>query len=131
MDTTTSPDRSTLAVSQVMGTEPMSVERDAHPATARYLMRLAKQPAIVVVDGHEPVGVLAEGDVVAAVAHGKDPNKACVAEVVVKKPLSVESADSARAAALAMLTNGVKYLPVVDGEQLVGIVAVRDVQNRI
>jgi CBS domain-containing protein len=110
------------------------VERRAHLATARYLMRLAKQTAIVVLDEGEPrrpVGVLAEGEVVAAVAHGKDPNKACVADIVVKKPLSVESAASVREAALAMLTNGVKYLPVVDGEHLVGIVAVRDVQNGI
>jgi CBS domain-containing protein len=132
MDTKISRDRSALPVSQVMSTEPISVERDAHLATARYLLRLAKHAAIVVLDDHEPrrpVGVLAEGDVVAAVADGEDPNEACVADIVVKQPLSVESAASVREAALAMLTNGVKYLPVVDGERLVGIVAVRDVQN--
>ncbi len=127
-----SQNRLSSPVSQVMLTAPNSVERHAHLATARYLMRLAKQAAIVVLDDRSPrvpVGVLAEGDVVAAVAHGKDPNEACVADIVVKQPLSVESAASVRDAALAMLTNGVKYLPVVDGEQLVGIVAVRDVHN--
>jgi CBS domain-containing protein len=113
---------------------PISVQRWAHLATAQYLMRLAKQTAVVVVDDLEPrrpLGVLAQGDLVAAVAHGKDPDKACVADIVVKKPLSVQSAASVREAALAMLRNGVKYLPVVDGEHLVGIVAVRDVQNGI
>src|SRR5262249_34070311 len=114
MNSRISRDRASLPVSQVMFAAPISVGRDAHLATARYVMRLGKQTALVVVDDREPrrpVGVLAEGDVVAAVAHGKDPNKACVAEIVMKKPLSVESATSVREAALAMLTNGVKYLP--------------------
>lgn len=43
------------------------------------------------------------------------------------KPLSEESAASVREAALAIVRHGIRYLPVVDGGTLVGIVAVQRV----
>jgi CBS-domain-containing membrane protein len=41
------------------------------------------------------------------------------------EPLSEESAASVRAAALAIVRHGVRYLPIVDDGTLVGIVAIQ------
>lgn len=49
-----------------------------------------------------------------------------VGEVVISLPLSVESARSVRDAAIAIRYHGVRYLPVVDGGCLVGVVAFRE-----
>lgn len=49
-----------------------------------------------------------------------------VGDVFISLPLSVESARSVRDAAIAIRYHGVKYLPVVDGGCLVGVVAFRE-----
>ena len=49
-----------------------------------------------------------------------------VSDIFVDVPLSAESAVSVREAAIAIRYHGVKYLPVVDGGRLVGVVAFRD-----
>jgi hypothetical protein len=54
----------------------------------------------------------------------RDDNR--VKDIFVDVPLSVESAVSVREAAIAIRYHGVRYLPVVDGGRLVGVVAFRE-----
>jgi CBS domain-containing protein len=116
-----------------MRTVSTSVERRAHLAAARYLMRHCDERVIVVVDDmtQEPVGVITENNVDRALALGYDLNEVRVADISPKAPLSVESAASVRDAATAMLCHGVRYLPVVDQGRLVGIVCLRDLRRQL
>jgi CBS domain-containing protein len=128
------PDPASPRVTQVMRTTSTSVERQAHLAAVRYLMRHRDERAIVVVDGPEspaPLGVITESNVNRELAHGHDLNDVRVADIVPKAPLSVESAASVKDATTAMLCHGVRYLPVVDQGRLVGIVSLRDLRRHL
>jgi CBS domain-containing protein len=128
------PDPDFLRVTQVMRTVSTSVERRAHLAAARYLMRHCDERVIVVVDdeeSQEPIGVITENDVDRALALGYDLNEVRVADISPKAPLSVESAASVRDAAMAMLCHGIRYLPVVDQGRLVGVVCLGDLRRQL
>jgi acetoin utilization protein AcuB len=49
-----------------------------------------------------------------------------VADVMSKDPCCIQSTDSLRQAHWTMLTKGVRHLPVLEGERLVGVVSERD-----
>jgi predicted transcriptional regulator len=117
-----------------MRTASTSVERRAHLAAARYLMRHFDERVIVVVDepvSQEPIGVITENNVARALALGHDLNEVRVADISPKASLSVESTVSVRDATTAMLCHGVRCLPVVDQGRLVGIVCLRDLRRHL
>jgi CBS domain-containing protein len=100
------PEPASVRVTHIMRTASASVERRAHLAAARYLMRHCDGRAIVVVDdpeSHEPIGVITEDDVDRALALGHDLNEMRVADILPKAPLSEESAASIRKTTTAML----------------------------
>jgi CBS domain-containing protein len=128
------PDPASVRVTHVMRTASTSVERRAHLAAARYLMRHRDERAIIVVDdqeSQEPIGVITENNVDRALALGYDLNEVRVGDISPKAPLNVESAASVTDAAMAMLCHGVRYLPVVDEGRLVGIVCLRDLRLQL
>ena len=49
-----------------------------------------------------------------------------VADVMSKDPCCIQSTESFRQAHWTMLTKGVRHLPVLEGERLVGVVSERD-----
>jgi CBS domain-containing protein len=110
-----------------------SIERGAHVATARYLMRHRNERAIVVVDNsaQEPVGIITDSNVDRALALGHDPDEPRVSDISPRAPLSMDSAATVRDAATAMLHHGVRYLPVVDDGRLVGVVSLRDLWQQL
>jgi len=77
-----------------MRTASTAVERRAHLAAARYLMRHCDERVIVVVDdpeSQEPIGFITEDDVDRALALGHDLNEVRVADILPKASLGVES----------------------------------------
>lgn len=127
-------DPASARVTHVMRTASSAVERQAHLAAARYLMRHSGERAIVVVDdqiSQEPIGVINENNVDRELALGHDLNDVRVADISLKASLSVESAASVGDAAMAMLCQGVRYLPVVDHGRLVGIVCLSDLRRQL
>jgi CBS domain-containing protein len=120
-------------VAHVMKRASASLERGAHVAAARYLMRHRNERAIVVVDdtAQEPVGIVTDCNVARLLALGHDPDELRVSDTSPRAPLSVDSAASVRDAAIAMLHHGVQYLPVIDDGHLVGVVSLRDVWQQL
>jgi CBS domain-containing protein len=86
---------------------------------------------LVAVDGRLQ-GIFTERDVLArVVAAGLDPNDTALGGVMTPNPDTVAPNDSALEALRRMSERGYRHLPVVDGNQLVGIVSIRDLYTAV
>jgi CBS domain-containing protein len=77
-------------------------------------------------------GMLTDRDIVVkALAQGKDPASCRAGELGEGKPVTVGADDSLDETLKTMARYKVRRLPVIDGHQLVGIVAVADVAREL
>jgi CBS domain-containing protein len=84
--------------------------------------------SIPVVDGGRLVGVVTDRDLVVRVlAEGRDPERTTVADVASSDVATVSPDESLDQALELLARHQVRRLPVVEGEQLVGILAQADV----
>jgi len=119
-----------LTVGDLVRPAVTSVERNAHLAAAAYLFKKAGDSALVVINNaaeRVPITVITDSEVAQAVADGKDPNEVRISDVVRREPMTLSPATGVAVAAEAMLASGVMYVPVVDGDRLLGIVDISDV----
>ena len=83
--------------------------------------------ALPVLDGQHLAGIITERDLTAALAEGADPVTTLVSDYMTPAP-EVPGPDSELAdAACVMLELGVRYLPIMRGGRLVGVLSMRDV----
>src|SRR5688572_32016579 len=77
-------------------------------------------------------GMITDRDIVIrCVADGKDPGTVKVSEFAQGKPVTIGADDSAEETLKTMAKHQVRRLPVIDGRQLVGIVAQADVARAL
>jgi CBS domain-containing protein len=77
-------------------------------------------------------GVLTDRDIVVkALAKGKDPAATRAGELGEGKPITIGADDSLAETLRTMAQHKVRRLPVIDGHDLVGIVAVADVAREL
>jgi CBS domain-containing protein len=83
--------------------------------------------SVVVVDraGH-PVGIVTERDIVRFLAQQVD-FKTPLGQVARKSLITVSPEDSTLSAAVKMIENNIRHMPVVEGGRLVGVISIRDV----
>ena len=82
----------------------------------------------LVVDDGTLVGIVTERDIVRAVAEGADPERFTVSDYMTRSPMTILEECEMEDAAHAMITNRIRHLPVVDGEnKVVGMLSIRDV----
>jgi CBS domain-containing protein len=84
-----------------------------------------KVGAALVLDGGTLKGIVTERDVLRAVAAGRVEGST-VADCMTANPDTIEPSDTVGHAAVLMIHGGFRHLPVVDGDQVVGIVSIRD-----
>jgi CBS domain-containing protein len=77
--------------------------------------------------GDDMIGIFTERDLVRAIAEDADVSAATVAEYMSLEPVTVEMDADLHVAARQMLDAGVRHLPVVEADTVVGMVSVRDV----
>jgi len=105
-----------------------SIDVKATVKEAAKAMAKWKIGSLVIMDGKRPVGIITEGDISKGVARGLDPAKALVS-VQRKKLVTVEPGERIEVAAKTMAAAGVKKLPVMEKQELVGIVTQTDIVN--
>ena len=77
-------------------------------------------------------GMLTDRDIVVkALAQGKDPGSTRAGELGEGKPVTIGADDSIQEALKTMAQYKVRRLPVIDGHDLVGIVAVADIAREL
>jgi CBS domain-containing protein len=105
--------------------------RDTLRAVARTLTEESVGVAVVTAApgaarGNRAAGLVSERDVVAALADGADPDETWAEDVMTEDLASTTLDESVPAAARRMLANEIRHLPVIDGEEIVGVVSIRD-----
>jgi CBS domain-containing protein len=85
--------------------------------------------AVVVLEDKNPVGIITERDIIKQVTKGTDALKNPVKQVM-SRPLTTASPDmSVQQAFELMLRKGIRRLPVLDGNNLVGIATEKDLMR--
>jgi len=90
----------------------------------------AKIGALVVLSSGKLVGIFTERDLLnRVVALGKDPSKIPVSEVMTKD-VAICSGDDSHEECLAQMKKlGCRHMPIVEGDQLLGVLSIRDLMR--
>jgi CBS domain-containing protein len=99
---------------------------DSLRAAAAQMWRQQTGSLLVTEDGRL-AGIITERDVLRAVALGADPDQSSVDEVMTAEVFSVSPDTQLQDAARQMAARWIRHLPVVDGDEIVGVVSMRDV----
>ena len=112
-------------VGSLQWSEPISVGGEMTlRAVATVLDRYAIGAAIVR-HGDDP-GVVSERDIVGALAAGGDPDELWSADVMTAQLITVSPGTSVIESGRRMLDAGVRHLAIVDGDEIVGVLSMRD-----
>ncbi len=83
--------------------------------------------AVCVLEEDRLVGVLSERDMMKRViAPNRDPQATKVSEVMTPNPVVVEAGETFEKCLKVMKQAGVRHLPVVEGDKLLGLLSLRD-----
>ncbi len=82
--------------------------------------------SLLVTEGGRLAGIITERDVLRAVALGSDPDKSSVDDAMTAEVFTVPPDTDLQDAARLMAARWIRHLPVVDGEEILGVVGMRD-----
>ncbi len=115
-------------VETIMTSDLLRVAGDAALPDAAREMDGRRVGAALVFDGERLVGIFTERDILRAVARGA-LETGTVADWMTHHPETIEASDSTGHAAAMMIHGGFRHLPVADGENVVGIISIRDLMR--
>jgi CBS domain-containing protein len=81
--------------------------------------------AVLVLDDGRLAGIMTERDLMRAVARGLGDD-VVVGECMTANPDTIAPDDTIEHAAVLMIHGGYRHLPVVDGDDVVGVLSIRD-----
>jgi CBS domain-containing protein len=112
---------------EIMTKDVYSTTGDTPVVTAAQTMVKGRFGSAVVLEGGWLAGIFTERDVLRAAASGKDLSTTPVSEWMTRDPQTATSDMDSEEAAQIMAANGFRHLPVLDGNNVLGIVSLRDV----
>src|SRR4051794_2710843 len=116
-----------MLVGSVMSVRVVTVAPDETVHAAIERMMESKIGSVVVCNGPRLAGILTERDILGLAAQGSDFESLLVRDAMTTNPLTIEPDVHILDAAALMGERGIRHLPVVEGENLHGIVGIRDV----
>jgi CBS domain-containing protein len=115
-----------MLVGSAMNVRVVTVRPDETVRVAIARMMEESIGSVVVTDGPRLAGIFTERDVLRLASEGPDFLEVCVGDVMTRSPLTVAPDVHILDAARLMGERGVRHLPVVEGENLHGVVGIRD-----
>ncbi len=116
-----------IPVKEIMTREVCTVSKDESVLNVSRKMIECGVGSVVVVEDSKPIGIVTERDIILkVVARDKIPSEVCVEEIMNYPVVTVTPETSAKQAGRIMLKKGIRRLPVVKGDSLVGIVTDTD-----
>ena len=115
-------------VTEIMSEGPVDVvERGLNVMYAASIMKERARGSLVVVDNGKPVGIITERDIVRRlVAEGKSASATKVGEIMSTPLISVGPEATIAAAVRVMYENGIRRLPIVEDDRVIGMLTVTD-----
>ena len=119
-------------VLQVKGSGIWSVAPQASVYEALEVMADKNVGALLVIAKGKVVGIFSERDYARKVIlKGKSSKETSVGELMTQKVFCVEPGDSVEHCMALMTAKGIRHLPVMENDQLVGILSIGDVVKRV
>jgi CBS domain-containing protein len=107
-------------------------EGDDMLTAARRMSELGIGSMPVCGDDNRLKGMLTDRDIVVKVlAQGRDPGSVTAGELAEGKPVTIGADDDAEEILRTMGSHQVRRLPVIDGHELIGVVAIADVARAL
>ncbi|MER2266511.1 CBS domain-containing protein [Methylobacterium oxalidis] len=116
------------SVADLLAGRPLQRVSGTHTvAAACHRMREEGVGALAVFDGTRLVGILSERDIaLRVIADHRDPMLTLVRDVMTRNPATIPATADAEDAFARMLQGHCRHLPVTDGEEVVGMLSIRD-----
>ena len=83
--------------------------------------------SLLIIEAGRLIGIVTERDVLRAVALGADPDRSSVDEAMTTEVFTVPPDMPLQEAAREMAARWIRHLPVVSGDEVLGVVSMRDV----
>ncbi|GIW13797.1 MAG: hypothetical protein KatS3mg062_1236 [Tepidiforma sp.] len=119
----------TLPISAVRWSKPLTVQVTATVRDAIRSMQTHRAGAVVVMQGTKIAGIFTDRDVLVKVAPNPESLDQPVTAVMTPDPVVLREDDMMAYALNKMGVGGFRHIPVVRGEELIGILTGRDVLN--
>jgi CBS domain-containing protein len=84
--------------------------------------------AVIVLEGEALAGILTERDILRAVAAGIQ-DETLVSDWMTRDPETMAPDDTTQHAAVLMIHGGFRHLPLVEGDDVVGMLSIRDLMR--
>jgi CBS domain-containing protein len=116
-----------MLVGDIMHPDVKTASTEDSFADVAKTMRANGISSVVVLDGKKLAGIVTERDIVNLVAAGGDPHTTSVAKGMTKRDLvTVTPKTDVTEATEIMVSRNIRHLPIVDRDEVVGIVSIRD-----
>jgi CBS domain-containing protein len=116
-----------MAVADVMNLKLVSVQPDETVQLAIARMLEENVGSVAVCEGSRLVGIFTERDVLRLAGEGTEFGKVRIGDVMTRSVITISPDDDIVAAAHLMGERQIRHVPVVQGENVLGIVGIRDV----
>ena len=114
------------------GSEVYSILPGATVYEALVIMAKYNTGAVLVATGNKVDGILSERDCVRRVElEGRSVKNTKVSEIMTTKVIFVEASQPLEECMALMINKNIRHLPVYDGNELLGLISVRDVLNEV
>lgn len=117
-------------VQDIMTQDIISVEPYANISEAAKLMTTHRTSSVLVIDSNELKGIITERDLVARVIQEQLNLNVSVKEIMTNNPIAISRYAYYYEALSTSILHGVKHLPVVEADNVVGIITLSDVMRR-
>ncbi len=119
-------DARTVCVKDIMTKAVVSVDAASTVSDAAKIMEDTQIGAVVVTENNTPIGIITDRDfAIKVVAHAYNPSTPV--RMIMSSPLySISPDESIRMIADFMYTRGIRKLPVIDNDMVIGIVTATD-----
>jgi CBS domain-containing protein len=114
-------------VSEIMTHDVFTTTPTASVAEVASEMVRGRIGSALVMEGGWLAGIFTERDALRAAASGNDLKAASISEWMTAEPVTTSPDAESEEAAQMMAAHGFRHLPVMDDNQVVGIVSLRDV----
>ena len=116
-----------MKASEIMTKDVLSVDENTSVKEAVQIMAKHNVGALIVQTPKPTFGIFTQGDLVARViAEGKDLDRTKIRDVMTETVQCAQAEDSIDELTKIMYEQNVRYLPVMDGRKLVGIISTTD-----
>ncbi|WP_394133283.1 DUF294 nucleotidyltransferase-like domain-containing protein [Shewanella maritima] len=117
----------TSRINTLMSANPVTIDYKLSVQDAAKLMQSHRVSSVLVTDNNKLIGILTDKDLrnrVVALGHASD---LAIHQAMTREPITVSSTTLIFEAMLAMSEHNIHHLPVVDGDQAVGMITSTDI----